>query len=52
MDTICCPKCGEPLERGQYYYDLETDTDVRLRKWRTLRNSRECLTIKTTKNYG
>ena len=26
MKTICCPKCGEPLERGQYYYDLETDT--------------------------
>ena len=26
MESICCPKCGEPLERGQYYYDLETDT--------------------------
>ena len=26
MKTICCPKCGEPLEQGQYWYDTETDT--------------------------
>lgn len=26
METICCPKCGEPLEQGQYWYDTETDT--------------------------
>ena len=24
--TYSCPECGEVLEKGQYWYDLETDT--------------------------
>lgn len=25
MIQFCCPKCGETLSQGEYFYDEETD---------------------------